>query len=126
MQCIGFGAQNVAAMVVSGCPNVKGSSRRKRVVLRDNHHHHVWSRYSSSRTVVVQVRCGSRRTTASESCVVDKEEKFADQEDYIKAGGSELLYVQMQQSKQMDQQSKFSDKVLLFVPPLFLFCLFLF
>ncbi|XP_071911140.1 lycopene epsilon cyclase, chloroplastic-like isoform X1 [Coffea arabica] len=111
MQCIGFGAQNVAAMVVSGCPNVKGSSRRKRVVLRDNHHHHVWSRYSSSRTVVVQVRCGSRRTTASESCVVDKEEKFADQEDYIKAGGSELLYVQMQQSKQMDQQSKFSDKM---------------
>lgn len=45
---------------------------------------------------------------------------FANEEDYIKAGGSELLYVQMQQNKQMDQQSKFSNEVY-FAPTLFPF-----
>lgn len=114
MECIGIGAQNIAAMVVSRCP-IKGSSRRKRLLLRNNYvFGHMWrysSSSSSSRIMVVQVRCSSTSTT-SESCVVDKEEKFADQEDYIRAGGSQLLYVQMQQDKQMDEQSKFSDKVL--------------
>lgn len=36
---------------------------------------------------------------------------FADEEDYVKAGGSELLFVQMQQNKSMDHQTKLSDKV---------------
>lgn len=36
---------------------------------------------------------------------------FADEEDYVKAGGSELLFVQMQQNKAMEEQSKLSDKV---------------
>jgi len=39
-------------------------------------------------------------------------EDFADEEDFVKAGGSELLYVQMQQNKHMDEQSKIADKVL--------------
>ncbi|KAK9697256.1 hypothetical protein RND81_08G025200 [Saponaria officinalis] len=44
------------------------------------------------------------------SCVVTREE-FADEEDFKKAGGSELLYVQMQQNKAMDLQSKLADKL---------------
>ena len=48
--------------------------------------------------------------TGSESCMAVKED-FADEEDYIKAGGSELLFVQMQQNKEMDKQSKLADKV---------------
>ena len=46
----------------------------------------------------------------SESCVVTKED-FADEEDYVKAGGSELLFVQMQRNKDMETQSKLADKV---------------
>lgn len=42
---------------------------------------------------------------------VDLKEGFADEEDYIKAGGSELLFVQMQQKKSMEKQSKLADKV---------------
>lgn len=39
------------------------------------------------------------------------EVEFADEEDYVKGGGGELLYVQMQASKSMDSQSKISSKV---------------
>lgn len=46
----------------------------------------------------------------SESCVATKED-FADEEDYVKAGGSELVFVQMQQNKAMEMQSKLADKV---------------
>lgn len=62
-----------------------------------------------------RVRCGST-SAGSDSCVaLPVKEDFADEEDYIKAGGSELLFVQMQQNKHMDQQSKFSDKVSFFL-----------
>ncbi|KAG6424126.1 hypothetical protein SASPL_114539 [Salvia splendens] len=45
-------------------------------------------------------------------CVaVPVREDFADEEDYVKAGGSELLFVQMQQNKTMDHQSKLADKL---------------
>lgn len=47
----------------------------------------------------------------SESCVALEEGAFADEEDYIKAGGSELYFVQMQQNKTMENQSRISDKV---------------
>ncbi|XP_052165418.1 lycopene epsilon cyclase, chloroplastic [Oryza glaberrima] len=40
------------------------------------------------------------------------EVEFADEEDYVKGGGGELLYVQMQASKSMDSQSKISSKLL--------------
>ncbi|XP_020588363.1 lycopene epsilon cyclase, chloroplastic [Phalaenopsis equestris] len=38
-------------------------------------------------------------------------EEFADEEDYIKAGGSELFFVQMQERKPMEKQTKISDKL---------------
>lgn len=47
---------------------------------------------------------------ARQSCVAIKK-GLADEEDYIKAGGSQLLFVQMQQHKEMDEQSKLADKV---------------
>jgi lycopene epsilon-cyclase len=57
----------------------------------------------------VRVKAGS---AGSESCVaVDFKDGFSDKEDFVKAGGSELLFVQMQQNKLMDKQSKLADKV---------------
>jgi lycopene epsilon-cyclase len=37
---------------------------------------------------------------------------FADEEDYRKAGGGELLFVQMQATKPMETQSKIGSKVI--------------
>lgn len=51
-----------------------------------------------------------KASSAKKNCVTVKQD-FADEEDYIKAGGSELLFVQMQQNKYMDKQSKLADKV---------------
>lgn len=39
-------------------------------------------------------------------------EGFPDEEDYVKAGGSELYFVQLQQNKTMEKQSRISDKLL--------------
>ncbi|KAK7259285.1 hypothetical protein RIF29_24887 [Crotalaria pallida] len=66
-------------------------------------HHHLRRRRLESFFVV-------RAGAGSESCVVTKEE-FADEEDYVKAGGSELVFVQMQQKKSMEMQSKLADKL---------------
>lgn len=92
MHCIG--ARNVGAMAVSACPS--------------------WRRRSTSKNpervtyvAAVRMRCSA---VQSESLVSVKQE-FSDQEDYIKAGGSELLFVQMQQNKDMKQQSKLADKL---------------
>jgi lycopene epsilon-cyclase len=38
--------------------------------------------------------------------------EFADEEDYRKGGGGELLYVQMQATKPMESQSKIASKVI--------------
>jgi lycopene epsilon-cyclase len=46
---------------------------------------------------------------------------FADEEDYVKGGGGELLYVRMQATKAMDSQSKIASKVTPY-PPSILFC----
>lgn len=51
-----------------------------------------------------------KASSAKKNCVTVKQD-FADEEDYIKAGGSELLFVQMQQNKYMDKQSKLADKL---------------
>lgn len=88
------------------------SLRRRRTVEAGNF---VVSRTSSSWKVRVNCHRGS------ESCVAVQEE-FADEEDFIKAGGSQLLFVQMQQSKSMDQQSKLEDKVTLLIST-FYFCI---
>ncbi|KAJ3671142.1 hypothetical protein LUZ60_008568 [Juncus effusus] len=51
-----------------------------------------------------------RSTTSGE--VVRAEKEFADEEDFVKGGGGEILYVKMQEMKQMEKQSKLSDKLL--------------
>ena len=38
--------------------------------------------------------------------------EFADEEDYRKGGGGEILYVQMQATKPMESQSKIASKVI--------------
>lgn len=58
----------------------------------------------------VKVRCSGGVTEGSTAlrCVED----FPDEEDYVRAGGSELLFVQMQERKTMETQSKIADKLL--------------
>ncbi|XP_078432106.1 lycopene beta/epsilon cyclase protein [Wolffia australiana] len=46
----------------------------------------------------------------SDSCVTAVK-GFADEEDFVKAGGGELLFVQMQERKAMEEQSRISDKL---------------
>lgn len=50
----------------------------------------------------------SRATTSGE---VVRTKEFADEEDLIKGGGNEIFYVEMQEMKQMERQSKLADKV---------------
>ncbi|XWS72204.1 hypothetical protein CRYUN_Cryun02cG0020200 [Craigia yunnanensis] len=97
MQCVG--ARNFAAMTVYTCATWRYRRRnlmRTKTALSSNH-----------RFISFKVRASGAR---SESCVAVKED-FSDEEDYIKAGGSELLFVQMQQNKEMDKQSKLADKL---------------
>ncbi|KAK3016816.1 hypothetical protein RJ639_006355 [Escallonia herrerae] len=102
MECIG--AQNFAAMAVSTWP-ATWRPRRKR--LRNCRRTCAVRRYVSH-VSSLRVRCSA----GSESCTtVAVEEGFADEEDYVKAGGSELLFVKMQQRKSMDNQSKLADKL---------------
>ena len=46
-----------------------------------------------------------------DSCVATGIEEFADEEDFVKAGGSERLFVRMQERKPMEKQSKIAEKV---------------
>ncbi|OMO91700.1 Lycopene cyclase-type, FAD-binding protein [Corchorus olitorius] len=97
MECVG--ARNFAAMVVSTCATWRSRNRnlmRTKTAISSHH-----------RYISLKVRASG---AGSESCVAVKED-FADEEDYIKAGGSELLFVQMQQNKEMDKQSKLADKL---------------
>ena len=94
MESVGLGARSLGAVTVSFCP-ARGSVARKQDVLR----------YGLCRRTL-----RAAAAAGSEGCVVVKE-GFADEEDYVKAGGSELVFVQMQQNKDMDQQSKLADKV---------------
>ncbi|XVE70630.1 hypothetical protein DITRI_Ditri10aG0086600 [Diplodiscus trichospermus] len=99
MECVG--ARNFAAMAVSTCATWRSRRRsltRTKTAVSSNHSH---------RFVSFKVRASG---AGSESCLAVKED-FADEEDYIKAGGSELLFVQMQQNKEMDKQSKLADKL---------------
>lgn len=61
----------------------------------------------------LRVRAAAGGGGGSEGCVAVKE-GFADEEDFVKAGGSELMFVQMQKNKEMElQQSRLSDKACL-------------
>ncbi|XP_044464195.1 lycopene epsilon cyclase, chloroplastic [Mangifera indica] len=94
-----LGAQNFAAMTVSSCSTWR--IRRKTFITKQNL---IRYQFSSFKVRASSVNAGR------ESCVA-VEEDFADEEDYIKAGGSELVFVQMQQNKSMDKQSKLADKL---------------
>ncbi|KAK9275977.1 hypothetical protein L1049_023253 [Liquidambar formosana] len=98
MECLG--GRNFAAMAVSSCPT--RTSRRRKFITKQTHSIYRYSSYISTLKV--------RASAGSESCVAIKE-GFADEEDFIKGGGSELLFVQMQQNKDMDKQSKLADKL---------------
>ncbi|XP_073043972.1 lycopene epsilon cyclase, chloroplastic [Primulina eburnea] len=105
MECVT--ARNMAAMVVSIYPitsTLHKNGLRYEMGFPIN-------RYSSCVSAGLRVSC--RGTSAgSESCLaLPVKEDFADEEDYVKAGGSELFFVQMQRNKDMDQQSKLSDKL---------------
>ncbi|GMH13741.1 hypothetical protein Nepgr_015582 [Nepenthes gracilis] len=65
-----------------------------------------WHFKSCLRSFVTKSSTG--RSTSNSVAV---KEDFADEEDFLKAGGSELLYVQMQQNKHMDNQSRIADKL---------------
>lgn len=93
-----LGARNFAAMAVSPFPT--GRTRRKALRVKTKQSA-VDCNHSSYK---VTARATSSNA-GSESCVAVKEE------DYIKAGGSQLVFVQMQQNKSMDKQSKLADKV---------------
>lgn len=66
----------------------------------------------------MEVRASGGSSSSSNSCVAVKE-GFVDEDDYIKAGGSEILFVQMQQNKAMEKQDKIGDKVIFLVTILF-------
>ncbi|CAN6829091.1 unnamed protein product [Brassica oleracea] len=52
---------------------------------------------------------GGGGSGGSESYVAVRED-YADEEDFVKAGGSEIMFVQMQQNKDMDEKSKLVDE----------------
>ncbi|GAA0176433.1 hypothetical protein LIER_42076 [Lithospermum erythrorhizon] len=101
MECIGV--QNVAAMAVCTYPSLSCTRRKSS---RSGQPYPLHKHYGSHVVMSFRVSC-----SATSPSVVVKEEDFADEEDCIKAGGSELLFVQMQQNKQMDKQSRLSDKL---------------
>ena len=115
MECVG--ARNFAAMAVCLSASMRSRLRRKKLArMRPSlfvhgiglHHHDHDHHDHRSRSHCL--RAEAKAGAGSESCVVTKE-GFANEEDYIKAGGSELVFVQMQQNKSMEMQSKLADKV---------------
>lgn len=99
MECVA--ARNFAAMAVSF--GTSSRLRKKKPVRRGTSFsgHGYW--YGS--------RCLRVKARARSESLVAVDENFADEENYIKAGGSELVFVQMQQKKSMEKQSKLADKV---------------
>ncbi|QCE13536.1 lycopene epsilon cyclase [Vigna unguiculata] len=101
MECVS--ARNLAAMAFCVSPSPRLRLRKKKLWRRrtaSGGHGVRWR----SRWLKVEAKAGG------ESCVATKED-FADEDDYVKAGGSELVFVQMQQNKAMEMQSKLVDKL---------------
>ncbi|KAL7593496.1 lycopene epsilon cyclase, chloroplastic [Lactuca sativa] len=103
MEC--FGARNMTAtMAVFTCPRFTDCNIRHKFSLLKQRRFTNLSASSSLR----QIKCSAK----SDRCVVDKQGiSVADEEDYVKAGGSELFFVQMQRTKSMESQSKLSEKL---------------
>lgn len=93
-------ARNLAAMAISVHP-IRRCWRKKR--LRNEMGFAINAHGPTS----FRVRCCG----GGSGLALPVRKDFADEEDYVKAGGSELLFVQMQQNKSMDHQSKLSDKL---------------
>lgn len=104
MECVG--ARNLAAMAFCSSPSSRLQLRRKKLWRKRG----VSSYSDAIRLRSFSLKVEAKASTGSESCVVARED-FADEEDFVKAGGSELDFVQMQQKKSMEMQSKLADKV---------------
>ena len=92
MACVG--AQIFAAMVVSSC--VPSSSSRSRMELVAATRASFCGHHSLSHSHCLKVN-KAEASAGGESCVADlNKETLADDEHYVKAGGSELAFVQMQ------------------------------
>nr|UOL49150.1 lycopene epsilon-cyclase [Chelidonium majus] len=108
--CIGA-RSNITAMAISpSCPVLRSRTRRllSTTSISSSSSSHLIHGYSFSSLNVKA--CHADSTTQSCSVSV-KEGGFVDEEDYIKAGGSEILFVQMQQTKPMEELTKISDKL---------------
>lgn len=106
MECLA--ARSSAAALAVSCHNWSPLRRRRAFGKQKQQNY----RCRNRRRVDLQVVNSSGR---EESCTAVKEE-FADEEDYIKAGGTQLLFVQMQARKQMEKQGKMADKVYISAP----------
>ncbi|OIV97377.1 hypothetical protein TanjilG_07129 [Lupinus angustifolius] len=115
MECVGV--RNFTSMAVCLTSSSRLWFRRKNVTrtsfcgnaiaLRNLHlRRYRCNRHRLESFSFLDVKAGA----GSESCVVTKED-FADEEDFVKAGGSELVFVQMQQKKSMEMQSKLAEKL---------------
>ncbi|KAF6152311.1 hypothetical protein GIB67_005965 [Kingdonia uniflora] len=112
MECVG--ARNVATMAVSSCSVWRTTATRRRWRLSMKQSQQPGFRSHQPMRVRVRARARARARgsggSGRESCVVVKED-YVNEEDVTKAGGSELLFVQMQQKKIMDKQSRIADKL---------------
>ncbi|XP_072973736.1 lycopene epsilon cyclase, chloroplastic isoform X1 [Typha angustifolia] len=63
------------------------------------------------RPLRVRAASGGRESCAATEMASVAVEEFADDEDSIKAGGSEIFFVKMQEKKLMEKQSKIADKL---------------
>ncbi|XP_043719275.1 lycopene epsilon cyclase, chloroplastic isoform X1 [Telopea speciosissima] len=99
MECVG--ARNIAAMAAVPCFAWRSRTRRLSGRRSTRRIH----RYYSCLPTLRAGPSGGR-----DNCMVVKE-GFMDEEDYVKAGGSELIFVQMQQTKLMEKQAKIADKL---------------
>ncbi|KAL0552900.1 hypothetical protein IC582_012033 [Cucumis melo] len=101
MECMGLAARNFAAMAASNTSNLASTGTRRLQLL---------CRTESRQFRLRRPSVLAMASAGSESCIAVRE-GFADDEDYIKGGGSELLFVQMQQNKTMEMQSKLADEL---------------
>ncbi|CAI0387725.1 unnamed protein product [Linum tenue] len=110
MECIG--ARNMAITAVFSFPTAT-SSRRLQLSYRPPPLHFPPAAAAADekrkKMCCKELRIASGGA-GSDSCVAVIDD-FADEEDFVKAGGSELYFVQMQRKKDMDKQSKLADKL---------------
>ncbi|CAN6456160.1 unnamed protein product [Victoria cruziana] len=111
MECLGSGR------VFHGCKIVSFPSSFRFHVTIGRIHKDSLSRSSRPPLFSLSSReprcCMVVKASAAESCTTadSKKEHFHDEDDYLRAGGSEMHFVQLQESKTMKQQAKIADKL---------------